>query len=150
MSIQTQKKNMQTIHRLVSRNLGYIYGENESGPNGAKKDFLTKSAAFLRALGKDLGFTEMKVTTNPGGIAVSGEVSLYGMWGEGNGLFLQLFQSVTQRKAFLYRRIAHMKDYSGGENQWLPYDLFEVGDHYGLIDALQALKKSAGAVHDVA
>lgn len=62
MSMQSQKKNMKTIHGLVSQNLGYIFGERESGPNGAKKQFHTKSAAFLRALGRDLGFQDFKVT----------------------------------------------------------------------------------------
>lgn len=82
MSMQSQKKNMKTIHGLVSQNLGYIFGERESGPNGAKKQFHTKTASFLRAFGRDLGFQECKVTNNYGGIAVSGEITLMGMWRE--------------------------------------------------------------------
>ena len=78
MSIKSQQQNMKTIHGLVSQDLGYIHGERESGPNGAKKQFHTKSAAFLRALGNDLGFKEFKVTKNYGGIAVSGEITLMG------------------------------------------------------------------------
>ncbi len=50
MSLKSQKDNMNAIYSLISIDLGYIYGERESGPNGAKKSFLTKSAAFLRAL----------------------------------------------------------------------------------------------------
>ena len=140
MSIKSQQQNMKTIHSLVSQDLGYIHGERESGPNGAKKIFHTKSAAFLRALGKDLGFKDFKVTNNHGGIAVSGEITLMGMWGEGNGLYLQLFQSVTQRQDFLYRQIKHMKDYSGGSNQWLSSDIFSVGDYGKLINMLTALR----------
>jgi len=140
MSIKSQQQNMKIIHSLVSQDLGYIHGERESGPNGAKKIFHTKSAAFLRALGKDLGFKDFKVTNNHGGIAVSGEITLMGMWGEGNGLYLQLFQSVTQRQDFLCRQIKHMKDYSGSPNQWISCDIFAAGDYGKLITMLTALR----------
>jgi hypothetical protein len=140
MSIKSQQANMKTIHALVSQDLGYIYGARESGPNGAKKQFHTKSAAFLRALGNDLGFTEFKVTNNHGGIAVSGEITLMGMWGEGNGLYFQMFRSVTNRREFLYRTIKNMKDFSGGYNQWLPCSLFESGDYERLVAALSKLR----------
>lgn len=145
MSIQSQKKNMKEIHRLVSRDLGYIYGERESGPNGAKKEFHTKSAAFLRALGKDLGFNEMKVYNNHGGIAVSGEITLMGMWGEENGLYLQISQAIGCRQDFLYRQISHMKDYRGGKNQWLAFDWFKTGDYESLINQMLMLRKLSEA-----
>lgn len=140
MSVKSQQQNMKTIYSLISQDLGYIYGERESGPNGAKKEFHTKSAAFLRALGKDLGFNELKVYNNHGGIAVSGEITLMGIWGEENGLYLQIFQSVTGRQDFLYRHITHMKDYRGGRNQWLSCDLFKIGDYDELISTLSKLQ----------
>ena len=110
MSVQSQKKNMKSIFNLVSQDLSYIYGDKESGPNGAKKQFHTKSKAFLRALGNDLGFTEFKVTNNHGGIAVSGEITLMGIWAEGNGLYMEISQGITRNQShqFLYRRISHM------------------------------------------
>lgn len=141
MSMQSQKKNMKTIHGLVSQNLGYIFGERESGPNGAKKQFHTKTASFLRAFGRDLGFQECKVTNNYGGIAVSGEITLMGMWREGNGLYLQLSQSAMGWQSFLYRQISHMKDYTGGRNQWLPTELFASEKYAELMDILLALRK---------
>jgi PRTRC genetic system ThiF family protein len=143
MSIKTQRENMQTISSLVSQDLGYIGGERESGPNGAKKQFHTKSAAFLRALGNDLGFTEFKVTKNYAGIAVSGEITLMGMWGEGNGLYLEISQPITQRREFLYRSIIHMKDYSGGMNQWLSCDIFTNGEYEKLLNMLSALRDTS-------
>jgi hypothetical protein len=145
MSIQTQKKNMQTIHRLVSQDLSYIYGEREDGFNGAKKQFHTKSAAFLRTLGNDLGFEEYKVMNNHGGIAISGEITLMGMWSEGNGLYFQLNQPTRPFNSFLFRSIKHMGDYSGGTNQWLPCSLFATGDYERLIDIVSALNTSKGA-----
>ncbi len=150
MSIKSQQANMKAIYSLVSRNLGYIHGNSESGPNGAKKQFLTKSASFLRALGKDLGFTDMKVSTNPGGIAVSGEITLMGMWSEGNGLYLQIFQSVTRRQEFLYRHISGMKDYTGGANQWITCSSFVDGDYEKLMKTLLALRKPTGEIRHVA
>lgn len=148
MSIQSQEKNMKAIHSLVSRNLGYIYGEHESGPNGAKKQFHTKSAAFLRTLGKDLGFREFKVANNYGGIAVSGEITLMGMWDEGNGLHLQVSQSAIGRQAFLYRHISHMKDFTGNKNRWLPVSLFSAGKYAELMEILLALRKTSKEVAD--
>lgn len=142
MSIQLQQKNMKTIHSFVSQNLGYIYGERESGPNGAKKQFHSTSKAFLRALGNDLGFTEFKVTVNSGGIAVSGEITLMGMWDDDNGLYLQLFQSISGNPDFLFREIKNMKDYSGERNQWLPCILFANGEYEQLTHILLKLRKS--------
>lgn len=140
MSMQSQQKNMKKIHSLVSQNLGYIYGQRENGPNGAKKQFHSTSKAFLRALGNDLGFMEFQVTANPGGIAVSGEITLMGIWSEGSGLYLQIFQSVTGRQDFLFRSIKHMKDSSGGHNQWLRSDLFANGEYERLTDMLLKLR----------
>ena len=141
MSIKTQKTNMKIIYNLVSQDLGYIYGERESGPNGAKKVFHNKSAAFLRALGNDLGFKEFKVTNNHAGIAVSGEITLMGMWNDGNGLYFQINQPLRPFNSFLYRSITHMKDYTGGTNQWLSCDIFADGEYENLIDTLLALRK---------
>jgi hypothetical protein len=36
-----------------------------------------------------------------------------------------------------------MKDYSGGKNQWLPCDIFELGDYEKLIDVMLALRITA-------
>ena len=144
MSAKSQIKNMQTIFQLISMDLGYIHGERECGPNGAKKEFLDKSAAILRALGKDLAFKEMKVNKNPAGIAVSGDVSLYGVWNDGNGLYFKIEEPIKPFDAFLYRHITGMKDYTGGENQWLPCHIFAYGEYEELIHTLSALRKPLG------
>jgi hypothetical protein len=141
MSIKSQQANMKTIHALVSQDLGYIYGERESGPNGAKKQFLSKSAAFLRALSNDLGLKEFKVHTNPSGIACSGDVTLRGIWSDGNGLYFQINQPLQPFNAFLYCTIKSMKDYNGGRNQWLDCDLFASGEYERLINTLLELRE---------
>jgi molybdopterin/thiamine biosynthesis adenylyltransferase len=141
-SIKSQQANMKTISSLISKDLGYIYGERESGPNGEKKQFHTKSAVFLRALGNDLGFKDFKVTNNYAGIAVSGEITLMGMWGEGNGLSLQISQPITEPHEFLYKRITHMKDYEG-KRRWLPCDIFTNGEYEKLLEMLSALRETS-------
>ena len=143
MSLKSQRESMQTISSLISQELCYIFGERESGPNGAKKQFHTKSAAFLRALGSDLEFKDFKVTRNYAGIAVSGEITLMGMWGKDNGLYLQISQPITQQREFLYRHITHMKDYCGGSNQWLPCGIFTNGEYEKLLDMLSALRDTS-------
>ena len=140
MSTQSQKKNMLAIFNLLSMDLGYIYGERECGPNGAKKEFLTKSAAFLRALGKDLSLKEFKVTTNPAGIAVSGDVSLYGLWNDGNGVYFKIEEPIKPFNSFLYRHIKNIKDYSG-DNKWLPCSMFAFEEYEELLVTLLALRK---------
>jgi hypothetical protein len=143
-SMQSQKKNMKAIFGLVSGVLSYYDGA------AAKKQFHTKSKAFLRALAKDLGFKEFTVKSNAGGIAVSGEITLMGLWSEGNGVYFQLFQSVTNRREFMYRHISHMKDYRGGANQWMDCRIFEAADYERVLEMLLALRNPAaldGAVN---
>lgn len=41
MSIQSQENRMRKLARLLSSDLGYIWGERESGPNGAKKETMS-------------------------------------------------------------------------------------------------------------
>jgi hypothetical protein len=136
---------MKAIAGLVSQDLGYIHGERESGPNGAKTQFHTKSAAFLRALGNDLGLKEFKVNKNYAGIAVSGEITLKGLWADGNGVYFVINQPLQPFNSFLYRHISHMKDYSGGPNQWMGCELFENADYEAVLDMLLALRDPAKA-----
>lgn len=141
MSHKSQEKNMRKLAELLDRDLSYIWGERESGPNGAKKQFLNTGTAFLRALGKDLGLRDAKASSNPGGIAVSGESTLMGMW-QTNGLYVQMSQPCSGREnVVLYRTIRHSKDYSGGHNNFLTLrDLAEMS-YLDLLFTLAALRE---------
>jgi len=141
MNIRAQQKKMKEIYDLLSQDLSYIYGERESGPNGAKKEFLRKAAAFLHRLGKDLTFTEMRVCTNKAGIACSGEVTLYGIWSKNNGMFFEITQSLLRANDLLYREIESLNDYKGGQNKWLSISMFRDMDYSGLCAVLLELKK---------
>ena len=119
MSGKSQETNMRRLADLLSRDLGYIWGENERGPNGAKKTFLNLGKVFLRALSKDLGLRDAEAHSNPGGIAVPGDCSLIGMW-QTNGLYVHLSQPCCDReRVLLYRTVRHSKDYTGGRNLYL-------------------------------
>lgn len=141
MKLSLQQKKMAEIHKLISQDLSYIYGERESGPNGAKKEFLRTSAAFLRKLGNDLEFTEMKVNTNKAGIAVSGEVTLYGKWRDDNCVFFEITQNTTLLNELLYREVKSLNDAVGGINKWLPLSIFMDMDYKRLCNVLLELKR---------
>ena len=118
MSEKSQKANMERLSGLLGGNLSYLFGENESGPNGDKKTFLNLGKTFLRAAAKDLGLRDVRVTSNAGGSGVSGSCTLYGMW-EQNGIYLCLEQFCSGRNVLLYRSIRELNDHKGGYNHFL-------------------------------
>ena len=83
MSIKSQTNNMRRLAALLNFNLCNIHGKKECGPNGSKQVFLNVGKVFLRALARDLGLHDVTVSSNAGGIGVSGECSLIGMWENG-------------------------------------------------------------------
>lgn len=141
MSIKSQEKNMRKLADLLSRDLGYIWGEKESGPNGDKKVFLDTGKSFLRTLAKDLGLRDVKVRTSPGGIAISGSCSFIGMWKE-NGIYIQISQSsVGSNLDVLYRTVRHKDDYTGGHNCWLSRRDLARMSYRQFLDTLLMLRK---------
>jgi len=133
---------MRRLVELLSRNLSYIDGERERGPNGAKKAFLNTGKTFLRALAKDLGFKKAKVSSNPAGIAVSGECYLYGMWEDG-GLYICLEQPTVGDDILLYRTIQDINDHRGGSNNFISLRDLRQMDYKQLLDRLGACRREA-------
>lgn len=144
MSHKSQEKNMRKLAELLGQDLSYIRGENESGPNGAKKQFLNTGWTFLRALGKDLGLRDAEARSDPGGIAVSGDCILIGMW-QTNGLYVHLSQPCCDReRVLLYRTVRHSKDYTGGRSLYLTRrDLAEMS-YPDLLFLLAAVREEGG------
>jgi hypothetical protein len=132
---------MKVLAQLLSNDLGYIWGERESGPNGEKKAFISRGRAFLTALGRDLGLEVQKVNVNKAGIAVSGDVTLIGMW-ETNGIYISVTQSL-KNNAILYRTIERIDDYRGGRNQYIALAELQKADYVGLLMKMLELKKTA-------
>lgn len=142
MSIQSQKANMRQLHELLSCDLGFIRGERESGPNGAKKTFLHVSKVFLRALSKDLGLRDAVIKSNAGGIGVSGECSLCGMW-ENSGIYVCISQFGSGGDVFLYRTIRSLRDRHGGYNRFLPLSELEGMRYEQLLERLGSLRRDS-------
>ena len=140
MSFKSQEQNMRRLAALLSRDLGYIWGERESGPNGDKKVFLNLGKTFLRALAKDLSLRDVKVIANAGGIAVSGECNLYGMWEE-CGLFICLEQPCISQDVLLYRSIRSLKDHKGGYNNYVTRSELATMSYEQLLNRLLTMKK---------
>lgn len=141
MSVKSQESNMRRLSALLSHDLSYAYGDSERGPNGSKKVFLNVGKAFLRALAKDLGLHDTTVSANPGGIAVSGECTLIGMW-ESGGIYICLYQSAGGgNNVLLYRTVRHSRDYKGGYNRYLTCRALKKWSYLHLLDTLSALRK---------
>lgn len=160
MSYKTQAANMKKLAELLSQDLGYIYGDRESGPNGAKRDFLIKGRVFMAALGKDLGLMEPEIRVNKAGIAVSGEIYLQGMWTKQEGLHLWLEQPTIGNNCICYRIITlkpdekktpnyhrvkgkEQKNYEHGHNNFIPISLLATGEYEALLDKLLEMKERA-------
>ncbi len=145
MSVQSQEKNMRKLADLLSRDLSYIWGEREGGPNGDKKVFLNTGKTFLRALAKDLGLVEYKVSDCPGGIAIPGECSLIGMWNN-SGIYIMIGQaSFGFKELVIYREARHIRDYSGGRNRFLPRDALKTMSYSRLLNEFRTLRKEGPA-----
>lgn len=141
MSIKSQEGHMRQLALLLTTDLGYLFGERESGPNGNKSTFLHVGKVFLRALAKDLGLHDVTVSANAGGIAASGCCALYGMWDE-HGIMVWLEQfSNTDERVLCYRTIRNSRDFKGGYNHFLTRSELRKWSYPQLLDALNALRK---------
>ena len=141
MSVKSQENNMRRLAALLGQDLSYIFGEKESGPNGSKKTFLNVGKVFLRALAKDLGLREVTVSSNAGGIAVSGECTLIGMW-ENGGIYVCIEQPACGRENVLYyRTVRHSRDFKGGYNHFLTRSDLKKWSYGQLLDTLSVLRK---------
>lgn len=147
MSMKSQENNMRCLLNLLSQDLSYIWGDRECGPNGAKKTFLNLGKVFLRALAKDLGLRDVKVMSNAGGIAVSGECYLYGMW-QTNGLFMCIEQPAGGgQDVILYRSIRDLNDHKGGYNHYIRLNELCTLSYEDVLSRLLEMNKG-GAVYE--
>lgn len=102
-------------------------GKNLSYNDALQKQFEKLSKAALRELAAQLPFVESKVSFNKGGIAVSGDAHLMGMFANGIGIYISINEPMFGANAmnFLFRTITHMKDYTGGVNNYMTDSNFE-------------------------
>lgn len=142
MSYRAQENNMRRLAGLLSHDLGYISGAREGGPNGDKKTFLNVGKAFLRTLSKDLSLHDAIVTANPGGIAVSGECCLNGMW-ENGGIHICIHRPCFMgENVLLYRTIRSLKDHKGGHNNYICCRDLDRMSYAELLECILSLRKA--------
>jgi hypothetical protein len=86
-----------------------------------KKKFRQLGHAFLKSVRRRLEnkIEDCRISYNPGGIAVSGDHSLYAVFKNGKGACV--FFNYDGIGSFVtFREIKHLKDYSGGMNRNRP------------------------------
>lgn len=110
MSTQTK---LNKLAAALKTSLSYNYENKEA--------FKKAGLSAFRALEKEMGFTESRVSFNPGGIAVSGDHYLYGMFSEGEGVMITVSQGAFSNHAGYCRHIKSLTDYSGGANVWIEH-----------------------------
>ena len=126
MSIKSQEGHMRQLALLLTTDLGCIFDERESGPNGSKKAFLNVGKVFLRALAKDLGLHEVTVS---------------GMW-EDRGIAVWIEQRLcADGKVLGYRTIRSSRDFKGGYNHFLTSSDLKTWSYPQLLETLSALRK---------
>ena len=141
MSKESQTKNMRRLAELLCTDLGYIHGEKESGPNGAKTEFLRKGRAFVSGLAKDLGLAKVEIRKNKAGIACSGEIYLCGTRDEGHGIYLCLEQNLATRFCVLYRATTGPDDRTGGNNRYISTAFLRAGNYGLLLERLSDVRR---------
>jgi len=109
------------------KKLAVLMTNTESGQynEGFKRRFEEIGLKAMEELAKLLKLNEYRVVFNPGGIAVSGDLILMGMWEEGNGVYITMNKDFPGKPwgDVLYRSIEHMKDYAGGPNHYFKFEL---------------------------
>ena len=115
---------------------GEILQYNEEG----KTMFKRIGVKAMKELAVALELKEYNVSFNPGGIAVSGDLLPIGMWTENLGVYISMNKDFPNAPwgQILYRTIKHMKDYTGGSNNWLKFELLAKPDE--LKDKIMRLK----------
>ena len=101
-----------------------------------KRTFHRQARAFLKALAVEVGLqpSQYDLRSNPGGMAVSGEVTLHG-----EHLYVQAAKSAG-RSDILYRYCESRQDYCGGCNRFLNFcDLKEAANFAAFVASCRDL-----------
>lgn len=90
-----------------------------------KKKLKSVGIRAMRELAELLELKEFDVNFNPAGIACSGDLRLIGMWENGNGIYVMMNKDFPDRPSgdVLYRTVRHMKDWTGGGNNYFEFAL---------------------------
>ena len=111
-------KYLKKLSELLLSNINLSYNDD------AKKEFKKVDKKAMKELATILKLKKIDVYFNPGGIAVSGDLHLMGMWNNDTGIYISMNKDFPTASwgQVLYRTIKHMKDYTGGTNNYLNYE----------------------------
>ena len=111
-------ENLKKLARLM------LSEESGSYNEAFKTKFRLIGKKAMKELARLLELRPFDIQFDPGGIAVSGDLRLMGMWSEGNGVYISMNKDLPNAPygQVLYRTIKHMKDFGGGPNQWMRYE----------------------------
>lgn len=87
----------------------------------AKTEFKTLCREALTVLAEELELKQYDVRFNAGGIAVSGDATLHGMWEDGKGIYVTVNKD-GMSPGLMYRTVKSMTDYTGGQNNWIRFN----------------------------
>ena len=123
---------MKTLNEFIQ-----IATDRVAYDDAKKRRFHRLGKAVMRMIVRELGLgeSEYSISSNMGGMAVSGEVILHS-----DHLYVQFSQSAFLHDAFMYRTCDGRKDFCGGMNHWYKYSKLE-----DLSDFVGKLKELSGA-----
>ncbi|HUU89513.1 MAG TPA: hypothetical protein VMX17_17405 [Candidatus Glassbacteria bacterium] len=104
----------------LTRLLRFVQDNDLSYDQSAKDKFKERGLEAMKRLASALKLREFKADFNAGGIAVSGDIHLMGMFNDTMGIYITITKGVFNHNGctFLYRTIKNMEDYSGGGNNY--------------------------------
>lgn len=109
--------------------LAFMMLSKESASYNApfKEQFKRVGKKAMKELADLLELKEVDIHFNPGGIAVSGDLTLMGMWSRDEGIYISMNKDFPNKPwgDVLFRTIKHMKDYSGGSNNYFKFELLQ-------------------------
>lgn len=110
---------------------------NEEG----KKKFRSIGLKAMKELAEILDLKVYDAHFNPGGIAGSGDLRVMGMWDDAQGIYISMNKDFPNNSwgQVLYRTISHMKDFTGGSNNYLRFE--QLGDKNALLDSFLSLRE---------
>ena len=118
----------QAMGKYLNQLAFMMLGKEEAQYNAPfKEQFKKVGVKAMRELAKLLDLPEIDIHFNRGGIAVSGDLTLIGMWSDGNGIYISMNKDFPDRPwgGVLYRTVKHMKDYTGGSNNYFEFALLQ-------------------------
>jgi hypothetical protein len=103
---------------LINNFVKLVTGTDLSYNVTFKALFHRQGKAICQLIADDLNLPDgsYDIRSNPGGIAVSGEITLHG-----ENIYIQFSQSPFS-KGFMYRTCNGRKDYTGGPNKWMAWE----------------------------